>query len=271
MLRDVESERAIVSRPLISISRARSSVRSALPRIEPMAFWKILLSCGWSESLRSRARRRDCLAASMSLVASRPAALRATSDSAMGRGLEKRFCQGALTLAKPERRAMKDMPMTPTRERHASLRVCDLGSWDGALVDVLPSSCPPAHQKPMTQRDVLINCSTHAARNLPLLLLENSHPAADMTDWISSEGMTTTRRSNKSGTVKWKAKRRANGLIVFEISQRINSARTAARAIVAEEVIAAALRVVKCEGERLNELSRFGFDEVSPARIGKIF
>lgn len=121
-------DRAIVSSPLISISSARTSVRSALPRMEPMALWKMFLSWGRSDILRSRARRRDCFAKSMSLVAERPAALRATEDSVTGRGLEKIFCQGALTLAKPDKRAMRDIPMTPTRERQASLSVWDFGS-----------------------------------------------------------------------------------------------------------------------------------------------
>lgn len=81
MVCDAERDEAMVSRPLISISSDLSSVWSALPRMEPMAFWKKVLSCVMSDNLRSRARRRDCFAASMSLVASSPVAFRAISAS----------------------------------------------------------------------------------------------------------------------------------------------------------------------------------------------
>lgn len=162
----------------------------------------MLLSWGRSEILRSRARRRDCFAASISLVAPRPAALRATSVSVTSRGLEKRFCQGALTLAKPDRRAMREIPMTPTRERHASLRLWDFVSWEGEAFEVLLSSRPPVHQKPTSHTVVLIVCSIHATRSLPLLLPVNAHPAADMTECISSEGIATTKRSNRIVMVK---------------------------------------------------------------------
>lgn len=155
MLWDVERDRAIASRPRISISNDRISVRSALPRTEPMAFLKKLFSWGWSDILRSRARRRDCFAKSMSLVASRPTALRATSVSVTGRGLEKMFCQAALTLAKPDRRAMREIPITPTRERQASLSVWVLGSWADKTPEVLFKSCPPVHQKARSQISVL--------------------------------------------------------------------------------------------------------------------
>jgi hypothetical protein len=55
--------------------------------------------------------------------------------------------------------------------------------------------------------------------------------------------MRTTREKSKVGTVAFKAKARAAGFNVFDISQRINSARTAARAIVAENVTATTLRL----------------------------
>ncbi len=158
-----------------------------------------------SDILRSRARRRDCFASSISLVAERPAALRATEVSVTGTGLEKIFCQGALTLAKPERTAMREIPMTPTRERQASLIVRDLASPGGEAFDVLPSNCPPVHQKPMSHMVVTVACSIHANRSLDLLLPVYSHPAADITEWISSEGMTTTKRSNNRPIVKWNA------------------------------------------------------------------
>ena len=110
----------MVSKPRISMFNVFRSVVSALPRMEPIAFWK-KPSAGAPANFCSRARRRDCLAESMSFVASSPAALRAMSASVTGRDLEPKFCQGELTLAKPERMAMKEMPITPTRERQASL------------------------------------------------------------------------------------------------------------------------------------------------------
>lgn len=268
---EVERDTAMVSRPLISISSARSSVRSAFPRMEPIAFLKKPLSDGESDIFRSRARRRDCFAESMSLVASSPTALRATSDSVTGRGLVKRVCQGALILAKPERRAMREIPITPTRERLASLRVYGFGSTNDGTVEVLPRSCPPAHQKPMIQHTVLNICKIHAMRSFPLLLPVNSHPAAEMTDWISREGIATMSRSNKSEIVKWNASRRAAASMVFDISQRINSTRTVASAIVVENVIADTFRMVSRDDGKYNELPRLCFDEIFPERIGKTF
>lgn len=260
----------MVSRPLISISRLFISVRSGLPRMEPMAFWKMDLSCGVSEILRSRARKRDCFAASMSLVASRPVAFRAKSVSVTGLDLEKKFCQGALTLAKPERRAMRETPITPTRERHASLSVGKSGFRDGEVLVVLARSCPPVHQKAMSHRVVLAICSIHAKRNLPLLLPVNSHPAADMTDCICSEGMTTTNKSKRSAMVIWNPNRRTDVLMMLEISQRINSARTAARAMVVEKMNPETLRAVSRDGKTLI-MVLLGVGEASPARSGKIF
>ena len=136
-----ESERAIVSRPLTSSSSVLSSAVSALGRRVPSAFWKYD-SEGRSASLRSKARRRLSLAVSMSLVAASPASLRARSASVTRRDRVKRFCHGELTAAKPERSAMREMPMTPTRSRDASLRDCRVMEVDG-----LPSILEPLHQK----------------------------------------------------------------------------------------------------------------------------
>lgn len=113
----------MVSRPAISSSRVFRSAWSALPRMEPMAFWK-KPSLGASDIFRSRARRRECFAASMSVVASRPTCLRARSASVTGRGRVPKLCHGELTDAKPERIDMREMPMTPTRSRQASLMLC---------------------------------------------------------------------------------------------------------------------------------------------------
>ena len=57
-----------------------------------------------------------------------------------------------------------------------------------------------------------------------------------MTDWISSDGMAMMRAKRRRATVARNAKPRTTGLIVLEISHRMSSARTAARAIVVEKV-----------------------------------
>ena len=109
---EVDSESDIVSSPEISRRRVDRSVWSALPLIEVTAFWK-KDSEGASDIFRSRARSRARLTSSISREAASPAALRATVVSVTGLGLVKKFCQGEDTDAKPERRAMTEMPMTP--------------------------------------------------------------------------------------------------------------------------------------------------------------
>ena len=153
----------MVSRPLISSSSVFSSAASALGRRVPSAFWKYD-SEGRSKSLRSIARRRESLVESMSLAAWRPASLRAMSVSVTGRVRVKNFCHGELMAAKPERRAMNVMPMTPTRSRLASLRDCWLG-----VVGGLPSIFEPLHQKPESHAAKAAVWNTHARRRYPLL------------------------------------------------------------------------------------------------------
>lgn len=119
--REVDNDVDMVSRPAISSSKVLRSVRSAFPRMEPSALWKND-SRGTSAIFRSSAWRRDRLTMSMSVVASSPTCLRARSASVTWRAREKRLCHGELTEAKPERSDMKQMPMTPTRSRHASVR-----------------------------------------------------------------------------------------------------------------------------------------------------
>ena len=119
--REDERLSAIEERPEISSSRAFSSWVSALPRIVPMAL--AMNPCtGVSLTFRCRARRRLFLAASISLVASRPACLRATSDSVTGLCLAPNVCHGAETAANPDSSAINEIPIIPTRSRHASLR-----------------------------------------------------------------------------------------------------------------------------------------------------
>ena len=95
--------------------------------MDPMAFWK-KDSVGASDILRSRARKRERLADSISWVASRPAALRVMVASVIRFGREKKFCHGELTEAKPERRDITEIPMTPMRSREASLRLWELSA-----------------------------------------------------------------------------------------------------------------------------------------------
>lgn len=77
------------------------------------------------------------------------------------------------------------------------------------------------------------------------------------------------RRSNRSVIVTWNATRRANGSMALEISQRISSARTAARAMVVEKVMPEIRRTVSRDVE-VETTVRLGDEETSPARMGKI-
>ena len=117
----------MVSSPEISRSRLCRSAESALPRIEPTALWKND-SVGASEILRSMARSRERLVSSMSLVASSPAALRPIEASETGLRREKKFCHGELTEAKPDKRDITEMPMTPMRSSDASLKLWALST-----------------------------------------------------------------------------------------------------------------------------------------------
>ena len=223
----------MVSRPDISTCRVLRSVWSALPRMEPIAFWK-KDSDGLEEILRSRARRRDRLAESMSLVAERPACLREISISVTGLGRAQKFCQGELTAAKPESRAMSEMPMTPTRSRHPSMRRPGLSMILFWLC--LSRRVWPLHQNPQIQSIKPVAWSTHASLNLPLACPVYFQPAAEMIECNSSDGIATMSENRRRRTVVWRANPRAAGLTVFDISQRISSARTAAKATVVENV-----------------------------------
>jgi len=230
-------------------------------------------SVGASDILRSSARRRERLASSMSLVASRPAALRPMEASETGVGREKKFCQGELTEAKPDRRDMTDIPMTPMRSREASLRL-----WELSMVGPWPTRCSnhcPLHQKANIHAVNPSNCSSHASLNLPLPLPTNSYPAAEMTEWISRKGIVTISWKRSSRTVTLKASPRAVGFMVLDISHSISSTSTAASAIVEEKVNAdKCLMVVRAwppfgENGRANALV---FNDVaSPERNGKSF
>lgn len=160
----MESERPIVSRPLTSSSRVFNSVASAFGRKVPRAFLKYE-SEGRSVSLHSRARKRESLAESMSLVAAIPASLRAMSVSLTGRGRWRKFCHTELIAAKPESRAMNVIPMTPTRSRQASLIDC----WSG-VIEGLPSIFEPLHQNAEIHVANRVIWNTHARRRRPLLI-----------------------------------------------------------------------------------------------------
>lgn len=92
------------------------------------------------------------------------------------------------------------------------------------------------------------------------------------------------KRNRSKETVMWKAIRRAVGLMVFEISHRINSARTAASAMVVEKAIAETrliwgrpwLPMLSVDDDRAWPF--FGgvcasrlLDGISPERIGNSF
>ena len=191
-------------------------------------------SVGASEILRSRARRRERLAESISWVASRPAALRAMVASVTGLGREKKFCQGEETEAKPDSNDMTDIPLTPMRSRAASLKLCEVSE-----VGLWPTTCRshcPLHQKPRSHAVNPATCNTHANLSLPLPFPVNSYPAADMIECISSNGIAMIRKNNSSETVTLKAKPLATGLMVFDISHSISSTSTAASAMVEEKV-----------------------------------
>ncbi len=119
--REVERFMAMVLRPDISSSRALSSWVSALPRMVPITL-VMKLSVGVSLNLRWRTRRRLRFEASISFVASRPACFRATSASVTGRVFAPKVCHGADIAANPDSSAMSEIPIIPTRSRHASLR-----------------------------------------------------------------------------------------------------------------------------------------------------
>jgi hypothetical protein len=238
---EVERLMAMVFSPEISSSRERISCVSVLPRMVPITL-VMKPSEGASFTLRWRARSRLRLAASMSFVASRPACLRVTSASVTGRGFATKVCQGAETAAKPERRAMREIPMIPTRSRHASLS--PLPGWEAIVCIYVPGIPFPNHQNPISHIVKPHNCNSHAVfGNLPCSVLRNDHPEPDTMDCSSRKGTSTTRANSKLGTVTFKANVLAAGFNVFDISQRINSAKTAARAIVAEKVTATTLRL----------------------------
>lgn len=78
-------------------------------------------------------------------------------------------------------------------------------------------------------------CRSHAVLGiLPLSALLNDHPDPDTIDCNSRNGMRIMRKKRRVGTVALRARVRAAGFKELEISQRINSASTAARAIVEE-------------------------------------
>lgn len=109
----------------------------------------------------------------------------------------------------------------------------------------VPGSPFPNHQKPDSHMANPIICAIHAfLENLPFSDLLNDQPAAVTIDDSSRKGITTTRKKSSVGTVVLRAHARASGFKEFDISQRINSASTAASAIVVEKHPATILRLV---------------------------
>ncbi len=96
-----------------------------------------------------------------------------------------------------------------------------------------------------------------------------------MVEWISRKGIAIIRKKRSSVTVIWRATPRATGLIVFEMSHSINSASTAASAMVEEKANADRRLKLSLAG---GLLKLFGagwcswlLSWPSPERIGKIF
>ena len=117
-------------------------------------------------------------------------------------------------------------------------------------------------------------CTIHANLSLPLPLPVNSYPAAEMIEWISSSGIAIIRKNRSSETVVWKATLRAAGLIVLEISHSMSSTRTAARAVVEENVSADRCLIVGRIWPPLENGRAYALalrDRASPERNGNSF
>ena len=145
MERELEREEAMVSSPEISRCSVCSSVVSALPRRE----LRDLLQndcAGAVLSLRSSISRRVRFSCSMSFVASSPTCLRLISLSETRGAFGPNICHILLTLAKPERRAMKETPVIPSRSRQAVKRL--FRSVSVSFTVVLCGSSDPIVQKP---------------------------------------------------------------------------------------------------------------------------
>ena len=96
-----------------------------------------------------------------------------------------------------------------------------------------------------------------------------------MIECISKNGMTSIKKKRSSVTVMRKARPRAKGLMVFDISQSINSTSTVANATVDAKVSADMRLMVDRECPPLDENGR-AYEPVlkepaSPDRNGKIF
>lgn len=101
----------------------------------------------------------------------------------------------------------------------------------------------PSHQNVISHIEKPADCNSHGVLGiLPLCVLLNVHPDPDTTDCNSKKGIRTIKKNRSVGTVIWRASVLAEALSVFDISQRINSASTAARAIVVEKEIATTRR-----------------------------
>ena len=107
----------------------------------------------------------------MSCVASRPAVFRATVASVTGFGRAKKFCQGELTEAKPDRRAMTDIPMTPIFS-DVSSTMFGRGSV-GPTSGCLPSRYSPLDQNPNSQAAKHSICNNQAHLAFAELAPEN--------------------------------------------------------------------------------------------------
>ena len=230
--REVSSEVIMVSRPDISSSSTFFSCVSAFPRTVPTAFdqkpW-----VGVSAILCCSCVSLCFLSLSMSLVASRPACLRLMSVSERGLGLAPKFCHIELTEAKPDRRPIRETPVTPSRSRQA----LTIFPWllTASFMSFLYGRSWPIDQNPRRNMPYPTTSSTHARCSLPIPFPPlNFHPHSAITEYSSSSGMAMMSSPNRLVTVNCKAKRRATGLKEFEISQSSSSVSTTDNAIVVE-------------------------------------
>ena len=182
---------------------------------------------------------------------------------------EKKFCHGELTEAKPERRDITEIPMTPMRSSDASLRL-----WELSVSEFWPSrrnNHSPLHQKPTSHTVNKTSCKTQI---LPLLFPENSYPAAEMIEWISRKGMAIIKRKRSSSMVTRNASPRTASL-VFDISHSMSSVSTVARATVEAKVMADKRLIIGRAWLALEENGRAYAlvfkDWASPERKGKSF
>jgi hypothetical protein len=132
--------------------------------------------------------------------------------------------------------------MIPILSKQPSLRL-----WSRTYVSsckYCPRRALPEYQNAASHMVIPNPSNTQATCRCLLSPASNLHPAPEITECITSAGVTITRRNSSDGSVIFRASVLVAGFIVFDISQRISSARTAERAILDEKVMLARVREV---------------------------